>query len=201
VQAHHVFDRAANVVEATGSVVRMPNRLRRSSIALACALLIAVIAGCSGGAGSDAGTDIPGVAIERASGRGHRQGALDYPGKKPPSGGDHNPIPLTCGFYTEQPPDEYAVHSLEHGAVWIAYSPSTSAAEIKTLKQLARHDKVLVTPYEGLESPIVLVAWERRLEVPSVTDPRVQQFVNELAGGPQAPERSAACVGVGQPAA
>ena len=82
--------------------------------------------------------DIQGVTIERAPGRNHREGTIDYPGKKPPSGGDHNPIPLTCGYYDQQPPDEYAVHSLEHGAVWVAYDPDKiSAADLATAKQLA----------------------------------------------------------------
>ena len=92
------------------------------------------------------------------------------------------------------------MHSLEHGAVWVAYSPTTSAADVATLRQLAKHDKVLVTPYAGMDSPVVLVAWEHRLEVPSVNDPRVQQFIDAYAGGPQAPERNIACTGVGQPA-
>jgi hypothetical protein len=51
-----------------------------------------------------------------------------------------------------------------------------------------------------MDSPLTLVAWERRLEVPSVNDPRVQQFIDAYAGGPQAPEASAACAGIGQPA-
>ena len=56
------------------------------------------------------------------------------------------------------------------------------------LKQLAKHPKVIVSPYAGLDSPVVLVAWEHRLEVPSVNDPRVQQFIDAYAGGKQAPE-------------
>lgn len=174
----------------------MPCWLRRSSVALVCAL---VVVGCGGGSSADPGKNIPGVTIERAAGRSHRQGPIDYGGQKPPSGGDHNPIPLTCGYYAQQPPDEYAVHSLEHGAVWVAYSPSTTPTDVAVLKELAKHTKVLVTPYEGLASPVVLVAWERRLEVPSAHDPRVQQFIDAYAGGPQAPERTAACAGIGQP--
>jgi hypothetical protein len=177
----------------------MPRWLHRSTAALVCAF---IIVGCSGGGGgsADAGNNIPGVTIERAAGRSHREGKIDYQGKKPPSGGDHNPVPLTCGYYAEQPPDEYAVHSLEHGAVWVAYAPSTTDPDLTTLKNLAKHAKVLVTPYAGLDSPVVLVAWERRLEVPSVNDPRVQQFIDAFAGGPQAPEATGACSGIGQPA-
>lgn len=155
-------------------------------------------AGCGGGGGST--SNIPGVVVERAPGRNHVQGHVDYPGKHPPTGGNHNPIPLTCGFYDQQPPDEYAVHSLEHGAVWIAFdSKKISAADVQTLKNFATQDHVLVTPYDGMDSPITLVAWEHRLEVPSASDPRISQFVHDFANGPQAPERGGACRGVGQP--
>ena len=138
--------------------------------------------------------------IERAAGRNHRQGQIDYPGKKPPSGGDHNPIWLTCGAYSQQPPDEYAVHSLEHGAVWIAYGPSVAAADVATLRALAKRPKLLVTPYAGLDAPIVMVAWEHRLELQSANDPRIQQFIDAYGNGQVAPEGASSCTGgVGVP--
>jgi hypothetical protein len=165
----------------------------------AVAITIVLLASCGGGGSGPSEPQIPGVVVERAAGRTHRQGQIDYQGKLPPSGGDHNPVPLTCGFYDQQPPDEYAVHSLEHGAVWIAFDPSISAADKATLKALAGK-KVLVTPYAGMSAPITLVAWERRLELRSATDPRLQQFVDAFRDGPTAPERGGACVGVGQPA-
>jgi hypothetical protein len=139
------------------------------------------------------------VVVERAPGRAHRQGKIDYPGKKPPTGGDHNPSPLTCGFYDQQPPDEFAVHSLEHGAVWIVFGPSTSPADVQTLRAFAALDHVLVTPYAGMSVTITLVAWEHRLEVQSATDPRVKQFVDGFRNASTAPEQGAACAGVGQP--
>jgi len=156
-------------------------------------------AACGGGGGGTTAPEIPGVVVERAAGRNHRQGKIDYQ-KHPPSGGDHNPLPVTCGFYDQQPPDEFAVHSLEHGAVWIAFSPSLSAQDIAVLREFATLDHVLVTPYDGMSVPITLVAWERRLEVQSASDPRIKQFVDGFRNGPTAPERGSACTGVGQPA-
>ena len=184
--------------------------MSRARRLLASALIVVVLSGaCSSGGssgsaagtGEKAGSDIPGVVFERAPGRSHRQGAIDYPGKKPPSGGNHNPVPLTCGYYDQQPPDEFAVHSLEHGAVWIAYGPTVAAADVAVLRALAKQDHVLVTPYAGMDTPITLVAWEHRLEVTSATDARIQQFINTFANGPSAPERGAACAGTGQPLA
>ena len=156
-------------------------------------------AGCGGGSKGPAAPDIAGVVVERAPGRTHVSGKVDYPGKHPPSGGNHNPNPLTCGFYDQQPPDEFAVHSLEHGAVWIAFAPSTSAGDVQTLKAFAKEDHVIVSPYAGMDAPVTLVAWEHRLELQSVTDPRLKQFVEEYRNGAQAPERGAACQGAGQP--
>ncbi|NDH75568.1 MAG: DUF3105 domain-containing protein, partial [Actinobacteria bacterium] len=43
---------------------------------------------------------------------------------RPPASGDHFPTWQNCGFYTEPIRDETAVHSLEHGAIWIAYDPA-----------------------------------------------------------------------------
>ena len=162
------------------------------------ALLLGATA-CGGGGGGATAPEIPGVVVERAASRSHREGTIDYP-KHPPSGGDHNPTPVTCGFYSQQPPDEFAVHSLEHGAVWIAFSPSLSTQDVAGLRAFAMLDHVLVTPYDGMSVPITLVAWERRLEVQSVSDPRIKQFVDAFRNGPTAPERGSACTGVGHPA-
>jgi hypothetical protein len=159
---------------------------------------LVLLSACGGGGGAPP-VDIPGVVVERAPGRNHREGHIDYSGKKPPSGGDHNPVPLTCGFYDQQPPDEFAVHSLEHGAVWIAFDPSTPPADVNTLKAFAKEDHVIVTPYAGMSAPITLVAWEHRLELQSAADARLKQFVEAFRNGSTAPERGGACTGVGQP--
>jgi len=178
----------------------MPFHRRLVMAALSAVLVVSACGGSSGGGGGGtASVDIPGVVVERASGRNHRQGHIDYPGKKPPSGGDHNPIPLTCGFYDQQPPDENAVHSLEHGAVWIAFDPSTSPSDVNVLKAFAKEDHVIVSPYAGMSAPITVVAWGHRLELQSATDPRLKQFVDAFRNGPTAPEQGAACAGVGQP--
>jgi hypothetical protein len=172
-------------------------------VAAALAAVLVVGACGSGGGGSANGgkapADIPGVVLERAASHNHRQGAIDYQGKKPPSGGDHNSVPLTCGLYDQQPPDENAVHSLEHGAVWIAFAPSTSASDVAVLKVFAKEDHVIVSPYAGMDSPITVVAWEHRLELQSVSDPRLKQFVDAYRNASTAPEPGYPCAGVGQP--
>jgi hypothetical protein len=172
---------------------------RRLAVAALAAVLIVSACSGSGGASGAPPPDISGVAFERAPSHNHRQGRIDYPGKKPPSGGDHNPVPLTCGFYDQQPPDENAVHSLEHGAVWIAFAPSTAPADVTVLRSYAKEDHVIISPYAGMAAPITLVAWEHRLELQSVSDPRLTQFVDAYRNGSTAPEQGGACRGIGQP--
>ncbi|MEU5531729.1 DUF3105 domain-containing protein [Streptomyces sp. NPDC020362] len=128
-------------------------------------------------------------------GRNHVQGKVSYP-MNPPVGGNHNPVWLTCNgnVYTKAVPNENAVHSLEHGAVWVTYNDKATKADIKTLA-----DKVSTTPYT-LMSPdkaqsgtIVLSAWAHQLSVKTASDPRVAQFLTKYVQGPQTPEPGAAC--------
>jgi hypothetical protein len=163
------------------------------------ALLLVAGCGSSGAENTNSSSSLTGVEIERAASRNHTQASVAYSGKKPPSGGDHYPLPLTCGAYSEQPPDELAVHSLEHGAVWIAYSPDLDSASVQQLRAFAKQPKVIVSPYAGLDSTIVLVAWEHRLELQSADDARLQQFIDAFGNGKVAPESSAACFGLGTP--
>jgi hypothetical protein len=107
---------------------------------------------------------------------------------------------LNCGFYSTPQPTENAVHDLEHGAVWIAYAPSTSAADVAVIRKLASKDHVVATPFDGMAAPIVLLAWERRLNLDSINDERAAKFVAEFSTGKTAPEKGAPCSGgVGTP--
>ena len=128
----------------------------------------------------------------------HVPGQVAYD-RKPPVGGDHSPIPQTCAVYTEPIADEHAVHSLEHGAVWITYRPDLPADQVKKLAEVAERGKVLLSPYPGLSSPISLQAWGRSLPVDNADDGRIGKFVTTYADGPQTPERFAQCQGNSSP--
>ena len=66
----------------------------------------------------------------------HTEGNVDY-AQTPPAGGPHDPVWQNCGFYTEPVRDENAVHSLEHGAVWITYLPSLPQDQVDRLRNLS----------------------------------------------------------------
>ncbi|WP_328747222.1 DUF3105 domain-containing protein [Streptomyces sp. NBC_00285] len=130
-------------------------------------------------------------------GRTHVQGTVKYP-MNPPVGGNHNQAWMTCdgNVYTKAIANENAVHSMEHGAVWVTYNDKATAADVKTLG-----DKVTKTPYT-LMSPdktqsgtITLSAWGHQLSVNQASDPRVEQFLTKYVQGAQTPEPGAACTG------
>ena len=125
--------------------------------------------------------------------RNHVDTPIQYP-QTPPVGGNHNPVWQNCQYYDTAIPNERAVHDLEHGAVWITYAPETSQADRGVLKALAdTGDHIIVSQYAGLPSPIVATAWGKQLQLPSVNDPRLEQFVQAFENGPQTPEPGATC--------
>ena len=116
--------------------------------------------------------------------------------QSPPVGGDHNPAWQNCGFYPEPVLDENAVHSLEHGAVWLAYSGDLPQADIDALEDLTTNRPyLLVSAYEGLDSPVVASAWGLQLALDGVDDERLLTFVEKYIQGEQTPEQGAPCIG------
>lgn len=124
-----------------------------------------------------------------------------YEDDEVPVGGEHSSLWANCGFYSEPVTAENAVHSLEHGAVWVTYAPGLPDAQVETLRNLGSPtEKVLVSPVANQESPVVATAWGHRLELKDAGDPRLSQFVVEFAGSLDAPEPGGRCTGgVGTP--
>ena len=118
--------------------------------------------------------------------------------ESPPIGGEHDPVWADCTgtVYDVDIRHENAVHSLEHGAVWITYNADeVSDADVAKLAELV--DGVsgrMMSPYVGLDSPISLQSWNHQLKVDSVDDPRIEQFADFLTRNPDFhPEVGASC--------
>lgn len=90
--------------------------------------------------------------------------------------------PATSGFHEQswisepkvfdtQPPETKAVHSLEHGAVFVYYLPGEISQDIvDRLATIARADTAtFVAPYPNLtpETALTLTAWNRRQSCPA----------------------------------
>jgi hypothetical protein len=134
--------------------------------------------------------------------QGHKEGRLSYP-TNPPTGGEHNSAWQNCGVYDTQIAIENAVHSMEHGAVWITYQPNLAQEEVQKLRDLVKgRAYTLVAPYlvGALEKPIYAVAWGARVGVDSAEDKRLDKFIKQYMQGKQTPELGASCSGaIGNP--
>ncbi len=119
----------------------------------------------------------------------------------PPVGGIHSGVWQNCGIYDEPVDTKNAVHSMEHGAVWVAYQPDLPAGDVESLQDaVSVHRYALLSPYPDLKSPVVLTAWGIQLELDSADDGRVATFLDRYVQGPQTPEPGATCSdGTGTP--
>lgn len=144
---------------------------------------------------------VEGARVEEGLDAGHDPNVVYNNTGLPPIGGIHDPFWQNCGIYEEPVGDKHAVHSLEHGAVWITYHPDLDAAAVEHLRDLARGEEyVLLSPYPNLQSPVVLTAWGVQLELDDAMDERVEAFIDIYQEGPQTPEPGASCRGgVGEP--
>lgn len=138
---------------------------------------------------------IDGVEEYKKLSRNHVNTPVDYP-QTPAVGGDHAPIWANCGAYTSPVEPTQAVHSLEHGAVWVGYDPGLPDEQVEELTRIAESNSyVLLSPVEGVPEPVTVSAWGKQLGVKTADDPRVAAFIQKYQQGPQTPEPGAACTG------
>jgi hypothetical protein len=180
--------------------------VRRPVLALAGLLLVTA---CSAGADKPEAPDgLDGLEVfdvkEKTTAERHTAGPVASYARTPPAGGVHWPAQaggvlgwLRCGVYTEQPPSEFAVHSQEHGAVWLTYRPGASAADVAAFATHAevRPDYVIVSPFAGQPGAWTASTWGAQLSVDRPDDARLERFVQTYAGGGQGGEKGADCAG------
>ena len=127
----------------------------------------------------------------------HKTGTLTYK-QSPPVAGEHNPTWQNCNgdVYPEPIANEHAVHSLEHGAVWITYKQGLPADQVtKLADRVQGKEKLLMSPFAGLTTNVSLQAWGYQLKVDSVDDPRIDEFIRALRINASVEGPTAACDG------
>jgi Protein of unknown function (DUF3105) len=145
---------------------------------------------------ADAAKSIQGIVIKDFPRRNHVSTNVAYT-DSPPFGGDHDPTWADCNgtVYPSAIRSENAVHMLEHGAVWITYKPDLAADQLDVLKK--KVDGVgymALSPYPGLKSAVSVQSWGHQLFVDSATDPRVDEFIDDLRlNTAVTPEPGASC--------
>lgn len=117
-------------------------------------------------------------------------------GMNPPAGGPHWSAWLNCGVYTEPQQSENAVHSLEHGAVWVTYNDEQlSDEDVQALRDQLPDSYIVLSPYTGLDAPVVASAWGAQVKLDGVDDTRLTDFVEKYWKSPNVPEPGARCDG------
>ncbi|MFF3331231.1 DUF3105 domain-containing protein [Streptomyces sp. NPDC002888] len=128
-------------------------------------------------------------------GRTHVTKTVKYP-VEPPVGGDHNQVWMNCNgdVYGKAVNNMNAVHSLEHGAVWVTYNSKASKADVDALAaKVKKTPYTLMSPDDKQADPIVLTAWGNQRTVTGAKDPNVDKFFEKFVQGKQTPEPGAAC--------
>lgn len=114
---------------------------------------------------------ISGVQTSEGLSRDHVVQKPSFP-TLPPVGGDHSAQLTNCGVYTQPVNTWRAVHSLEHGAVWVTYRSDLPQDQIATLAAAAASNPYeLVSPYPDLPAPVIASAWGKQLQLDSADDP------------------------------
>jgi hypothetical protein len=153
----------------------------------------------------DPSTQIQGIVTQQYAGGQHvaptQQVAYTH---SPPFGGAHDGYWAACNgvVYPNAVRSENLVHSLEHGAVWIAYNPDQVTGDaLKTLQSKVDGERYMVmSPYPNLDSPISLQSWGHQLKVADATDPRIDEFISSLKENRYThPEVGASCDAIGPP--
>ena len=106
--------------------------------------------------------------------------ALQITPGQPPAGGPMFPETQRQGVYDRPVPDGRAIHSLEHGLIWISYSPDLlDTAVVSALEDIAddfRRD-VIVSPRPDNAMPIAAVSWGRILRLDEFDGEQLRTFV------------------------
>ena len=156
------------------------------------------------GKGPDAARPLPenppnGIEVYPATTNRTVKGPIQYD-TRPPTNGNHDPLWQNCGFYEGPIEDRHAVHSMDHGVVWITHRPNLPARQLEALRPYSREKYVIVSPYPGQEAPVIATSWRVQLGLNGANDPRLGQFVDQFRISELAPLSGNRCtLGVGDP--
>lgn len=160
----------------------MSNKVFYGIIAILAAVLIGyiVISGSSKSPEKLLGTQYP----EEGTSHVAQGTQINYKTNPPTSGSMYEPT-IPKGFYEQEVPEGSAVHSLEHGYVWITYKPDLPKDQVQKLKGLFSQpfsdskftpSKAIVSLRSKNTAPISIVSWRWKLDLQSYDEQKLKQF-------------------------
>ena len=105
---------------------------------------------------------------------------LVIPPGAPPTGGPHYAPPQALGIYDSPVPDGNAIHSLEHGIVWISYHPDkVDAAGVQRLRDLVKQyaNDVILAPRADNATAVAAASWGRLLKQDNLDTDELKRFI------------------------
>jgi len=108
----------------------------------------------------------------------------------PPTSGSHLGRAENWGVYDQEIDDLMAVHSLEHGGIWISYR-DISDDEIAILETIGRQNSLstVVSPRSGNDDKVVVASWGKMMRLESVDPALIQKYIDTYKN--QSPEKLA----------
>ncbi|HYI45655.1 MAG TPA: DUF3105 domain-containing protein [Actinomycetota bacterium] len=146
--------------------------------------------------------DFGGHTVEHFSTAGagdHTGEVVDYE-SNPPVSGAHSGQVGACGTHATDIPDGEEVHLLEHGAIGLLYQPTHDEAEIGELEEIvASFDAhTFSAPDEDMDTPIAVTAWSHKMDLDSVDEAAIRDFIEEFRAGGDAPEAFQECPNIAE---
>jgi hypothetical protein len=114
----------------------------------------------------------------------------------PPTSGWHYTVPADWGAHATPIQNEIQLRNLAAGGVIVQYDPNIDetlreslATMQREFRQIFSFCKLILAPYEGLSTPIVVTAWNRILQLEEYDRTQIQVFVDTFIDqGPEAGE-------------
>ncbi len=181
--------------EATRRAQARRSNIRLAAIAGSVLLSVLLLVFLSGSLEPAVGRSAP---SEGGVGQHIPDGTVLPQRNRPPSSGPHYAAPATYGVSSEPVAPGNWVHSLEHGAIVVLFKCEGEDQCAATARQLGDQvyaqakdgrfgeRKMVITPYQDMDFPIIAVAWDHVLELESIDANQILKFYDRYVdGGPE----------------
>lgn len=184
------YSRPKKQAEADARRLAARRRQRNRRILISTVVGVVLAAGVVFAVTRPGPVEVAGVQTFADQGRTHLQPGAPTPSynSDPATSGPHSGQSAACGIYRQEIPTVVQLHDLEHGVVMLQYSPDLDSSQRDTLEAFGRDagSHIIVAPRSGMDEPIVLTAWTKRLGLQTADTASIEGFYDRYAkNGPE----------------